>query len=227
MSIANHGSMSASFRRTPKNRRTPKTGRFRGVPADARVEQRRELLIAAGLDCFGNDGFHATGIRQICARAELSERYFYESFENREALFSAVYEHAITRIRERLVEVLQQGPADPRQLVRAVLRAYLELLHGDPRLVRVALIEVNSIGAVLSARSFEVNRSFADLIVPTMQHAFPDLAERGYDALLVAEGLLGSTIFLVTQWAVDNYRASLDTMLEHCVLHYEALLSLS
>ncbi len=204
----------------------PKAGRFRGVPAHARVERRRALLIEAGLQCFGTDGFHASGVREICAEAELSERYFYESFENREALFLAVYEHAVAHIHEHLAAVARRV-RQPRKLVRAMLRAYLELLRSDPRLVRVALIEVNSIDADIGKRAFQVNRSFVDLIVPPMQRALPDLAARGYDARLVAEGLLGSTIFLVTQWALDGFRTPLRTMLEHCVLYYEALLSLA
>src|SRR5690606_9237384 len=81
---------------TDRNAAEIVTGRrFRGVAADERRRQRRQQLLDAGLKCFGTVGFRAAGVRDICAEAQLTERYFYESFKNREALFLAVYEMGV------------------------------------------------------------------------------------------------------------------------------------
>lgn len=202
----------------------PRGGRFRGLSPDERRARRRALLVDAGLQCFGTEGFHATGVRALCAEAGLSERYFYESFDNREALFLAVYEHTVQRIRACLEQAAATAPAGPEQLTVGVLRAYLQLLKDDPRLVRVGLVDVATVGAEMGNRALSVNRSFTDLIVPTIEQLCPDLEALGYDAQLVADGLLGSTLFLVTQWAIDGFRTPLETVLGHCAMFYSALL---
>lgn len=86
------------------------TGRpFRGVPSDERQAQRRRQLVEAGLDAFGTRGFHLTGVRDVCASARLTERYFYESFKNLEALFLAVYEAAVERVRSAVTRALEDA----------------------------------------------------------------------------------------------------------------------
>src|SRR3954449_7388105 len=65
---------------------------YGGVSADERVAARREKLLDAGLELFGTRGFATTGVKDICREARLTDRYFYESFANSEALFLAVFD---------------------------------------------------------------------------------------------------------------------------------------
>src|SRR3546814_9962787 len=83
----------------------------------------------AGLNAFGGKGYHSTGVREICAEAKLTERYFYESFRNREALFQAVYEHAIETVRTAVMEAIARSGRDVRTLARTAIRAFLETLR--------------------------------------------------------------------------------------------------
>src|SRR5690606_15596861 len=69
-----------------KNSRT-----FRGQSTDERKAERKARFIEAGIRVFGERGFHATTVREICGAAKLTERYFYESFENMSQLFIAVF----------------------------------------------------------------------------------------------------------------------------------------
>lgn len=212
--------------RSPSGRPSAARGRFAGLSPEERRTERKRLLVEAGLQCFGTDGFHAVGVRRVCAEAGLSERYFYESFANLEALFLAVYGHAVEHIRQTLRGAIDAAAvsATPNALIEDGLRAYLGLLKSDPRLVRIGLIDVNAIGSEMGTHSLSMNRSFTELIVPTILAACPDIEARGYDAQLVAEGLLGSTLFLVTQWATDGFSTPLETVLTHCAIFYRALL---
>src|ERR1700761_6709612 len=96
------------------------TGRpFRGVPSAERQAPRRRQIVEAGLDAFGTRGFHLTGVRDVCAAARLTERYFYESFKNREALFLAVYDEAVERMREVVTRALDAAGHRPSDVARA------------------------------------------------------------------------------------------------------------
>src|ERR1700748_748723 len=98
---------------------------FRGVSPEDRKAERRKRLVEAGLEAFGVHGFLGVGVREICALAKLTERYFYESFENREAFFAAVYSEAAHRIREAIAAAHARARPEPTEFARAGLEATL------------------------------------------------------------------------------------------------------
>jgi AcrR family transcriptional regulator len=201
---------------------TTTTGRsFRGVPSDERQAQRRRQLVEAGLDAFGTRGFHLTGVRDICAAARLTERYFYESFKNREALFLAVYETAVERVRSAVMSALASatGPSD---LARAGLQAMLVSYREDPRLARILLVETLAVGGEVGAQ-YAVTASFAEMIAGIAKGLFPGMAEQGLDPQLVGNALFGSSLYISMQWAFGGFREPLEQILTHCLLVYEAL----
>ncbi len=207
-----------------KAQKKPQSGgrRFRGQSPEERREHRREQLLDAGRRTFGAHGFHAVGVRDICAAAGLTERYFYESFANREALFVAVYEHAVERVRSAVSAAIEASPPNPTAMARTALRAYLETLREEPHLARVLLVEVYAIGAEAGERSQKVMASFAEQIAALVQGFFPDFPESGLDPQLVANGLFGSTMYQVIRWADGGYAEPIERILEHCVFFYEA-----
>lgn len=203
----------------------PASGRrFRGLDPGQRRDQRREQLIEAGLKAFGSRGFHAVGVREICLEARLTERYFYESFSNREALFQAVYERAVETIHKAVLNAIAGSPNDLRAMARAALRALLKTLRDDPLLPRVLLIDSLGVGADVSAQSRRATQSFSDLVASLVLQLFADLPRHGVDARLLADGLVGSTLYIVMRWAFGGFKESLETILEHCLMFYEAMI---
>jgi AcrR family transcriptional regulator len=206
---------------------TRATGRsFRGVPPDERQAQRRRQLVEAGLDAFGTRGFHLTGVREICVAARLTERYFYESFKNREALFLAVYEEAVERVRSAVMGALASAAASaafPQGLPRAGLQAMLVSYRDDPRLARILLVESLAAGPAVGGAQYAVTASFAEMIAGIAKSLFPGMAEQGLDPQLVGNALFGSTLYISMQWAFGGFREPLEQILTHCLLVYEAL----
>src|SRR5690606_12857510 len=97
---------------------------YRGADLDARRQERRTRLLAAGLERVGTVGYRAATVRSVCAEAGLTERYFYESFANGEALLVAVYEDAVARLDAAITAAV--GAAEPQ--LGAMARAGLEAL---------------------------------------------------------------------------------------------------
>jgi|HubBroStandDraft_1064217.scaffolds.fasta_scaffold26244_3 AcrR family transcriptional regulator len=202
------------------------TGRpFRGVPSDERQAQRRRQLVEAGLDAFGTRGFHLTGVRDVCAAARLTERYFYESFKNREALFLAVYEAAVERMRGAVTRALEGAGGRPIEVARASLTAMLTTYREDPRLARILLVEVLAVGREVGDAQQAVSASFAEMIAGVTQGLFPEMVDHGLEPRLVGNALYGSTLYVSMQWASGGFREPQEQILAHCLLVFDALIA--
>ena len=77
--------MASSRQRTPVRP-------YGGVSANERIATRRTRLLEAGLELFGTDGYLASGVKDVCREAGLTDRYFYESFRDTRELFIAVFD---------------------------------------------------------------------------------------------------------------------------------------
>ena len=76
--------------------RTP--SRWNGLSTEERQRERRQLLIEAALDLLATEGSSGTTVRAVCAQARLNPRYFYESFDELDALVVAVYDLSLIHI---------------------------------------------------------------------------------------------------------------------------------
>lgn len=196
----------------------PASGRrYGGVDKEVRQRQRRERLITAALEVFGEKGFHASTVRDVCRRAELTSRYFYESFDSMEALFEAVYAHVSRALMARVMLSLQTTALDPNLLAEAALRAFLEFIREDPIRARVVLVDAQYVGKGMHRVSQESNRDFAAIIAQLSLTFFPDLPRTGLDPSIVANGLVGAQVRIATQWVEDGCKAPLDAILLNLV----------
>jgi AcrR family transcriptional regulator len=112
-----------------------------GLTAQQRADQRRQQLLAAGLEVFGTRGWAGTTVLELCHEAKLSQRYFYEQFASREALFLAVMDGIAAEVEGIVRRAATTEGHSPRERAEAVLRALTAFFTDDPRTVRVALIE--------------------------------------------------------------------------------------
>jgi AcrR family transcriptional regulator len=113
-----------------------------GMTAAQRGLRRREQLLDAGLDLFATRGWEKVTVLEICRAAKLSQRYFYEEFDGREALFLAL----VDRIADEFERVVHAALDDvrgssPAERADHVLTAVVEHLTDDERRVKVALVE--------------------------------------------------------------------------------------
>lgn len=188
------------------------TGRaYRGLSPAARRAERRERLLAAAAEVFGTVGFQAATVRQVCAAAGLTERYFYESFDNQRSLFGEVYDHALEGLRAELMQAVAGAAGGFEARAEAVLRAYYEALQREPRRARILLIEVYGATEDWGRLYQRGVRDFAALVRGLLE-ADRRVTEAGLDAELLATALVGASIHLATRWLLDGYRESLATM---------------
>ncbi len=69
-------------------------------------EQTREALLDAAVGLFGEQGFHATSVREIVAVANLTKGAFYHHFESKEAVLAEIHDAFIDAHLERQRRIL-------------------------------------------------------------------------------------------------------------------------
>ena len=141
----------------------PEGRRYGGRSEAERRADRRARLVAAGLDLFGTEGWHAVTIERLCARASVATRSFYEEFPNRESLIRAVYDDVVLSAGTAVLEALEGSGAAPAGRIAAGIGAYLRHLTDDPRRARVAYREVRAVGG-LEQHRHETMVVFAALV---------------------------------------------------------------
>lgn len=205
---------------------TAKTNRGRtyaGRSSVERREARRAALIDAGVQVFGRDGFRSATVKSICRAAGLTERYFYESFANSEALFAAVYKSLIAALEAEMVAAIEAAPAEAEATARASLRVYFGRM-ADPLIARIVLIEIFGISADIDRTYRAVTLNFARLTEDLTARLFDvEAITAGADSRLLSMGLVGSTIHIAMYWHLNGYRESLETVVESALRLYLAM----
>ena len=193
------------------------TRAYRGVSAEARRAERRERLIEAGLELFGTRGFHHTTVRDVCAEARLTERYFYESFDGREELIVAVFEKVALEVAERIAAAVATAPRDARELARAAVRACVVFLTEDPRRARLLLLEAAGASRDLERRRREMIHEYARIVRRSARDFFGDAAGTATDARLTSLAIVASLAELIMEWQLGSLDVSRERLIEHCV----------
>jgi AcrR family transcriptional regulator len=171
--------------------RSAPTRSWRGVSAEERRAERRAALIEAGLEVIGTQGWANTTVRGVCRQAGLTERYFYESFPDHEALLLAVYEHVLVEGIQVVLAAATKAPHDIRKTARAGIAAAVRLLTKDPRKGRVLILEATG-NETLQRRRQEVVRAQAALLSQFARDFFGDTRPDPTDAYLTALSLVGA-----------------------------------
>jgi AcrR family transcriptional regulator len=144
---------------------------YRGVPADQRRAQRRAALVGAALDIVGTPGHPRLTVAGLCARADLNERYFYESFASVQDVLVAVFDDVVAELAAAIVSAVAAAAPDSRAKARAAIGAAVRLLTDDSRKSRVLFVEPLA-NPVLMARRAEVARTFVTLILEQAQEFY-------------------------------------------------------
>lgn len=180
-----------------------------GSTLAARRETRRETLLATALSLAGEDGSAAVTVRSVCRRAKLTDRYFYESFADRDALLLAAFERVATEARDTLADAVARTSPEPEARARAAVEAFVALVLDNPHKGRLLLLEPFA-DPVLGEHSHRWMPSFTDLIDGQLADGTDDSGRR-----MTAYALVGGLANLFA----GHLRGTLDVSRERLVDH--------
>jgi AcrR family transcriptional regulator len=187
--------------------------RYRGRDAAQRQQERRTRLIQAGLDLFGTVGYASVSVKQVCSHAELTERYFYESFRDREDFLLGVYNDVVTTIRAETDQAVAAAAPHVDAQLRAGLDAFIRTLTGDARMARLVLIEVVGASPRLEVRRREVLHEFAALIAAVVG-PLPGQEASASRLTMTAMSLVGGVNELLVDWTLGHQNATVEELID-------------
>lgn len=192
---------------------------YGGQSEDERRNERRERLLATGLELFGRGGWDGTGIERICAESGVATRYFYEEFRGREDLLQAVYrataDSAVAVVREALGR-----PGTPQERVSEGLGAYIRHVTDEPGRVRLLHQDARRLPVLapilrglLISYWWALTEAAAGRPVPT--GPAPTLDDR---TVIRARAVSGAITEVLAHWlTLPEPRPSVDPMIERIV----------
>jgi AcrR family transcriptional regulator len=179
---------------------------YRGEAAEERRLRRRARLLEAGLELLGKRGWQATTVTAVCELAQLTPRYFYESFVDRDELLVAIFDGIVEEITH---EVLAAEPRDAHESLRATVTAFVRMATEDPRKGKAAFVEAFGSEALMRRR-FERMHWFAGRLAEQARagrRLRKAEARRLQVACLVAAGGLIETMVAWLQGDLDSSAA--------------------
>ncbi|MGA9374181.1 MAG: TetR/AcrR family transcriptional regulator [Mycobacterium sp.] len=176
-------------------------GRWSGVPLQDRQTLRRGELIAAGVALLGGAAGPAMTVRAVCRQAELTERYFYESFTDRDVFVRAVYDDVCGTAMTALLS--SETPRD-------AVEAFVALMVDDPSRGRVLLLAPE--------REPVLTRSGAEWMprfIALLQDRLTEISDPALQAM-VATGLVGALTTLFTAYLDGRLAATREQFVDYC-----------
>ena len=201
------------------------TGRtYGGKSREDRAAERRGQLVEAGIKVIGDQGYAATTVKAICNEAGLTERYFYESFKNREALLEAVYLDLVEWLHTTLVSAAAGAePRTPEHIARVTLTRFYAELRAHAHIARIIYVEIMGVSAEMNETYRKCTGDFADMLLMLTRPLFPDEHIPGHDEHLMATGLVGAVNAILVQWMLNDFDKPLETVVETTLDLFTAL----
>ncbi len=207
--------MTGEAQAQPERRWGAKTG-------EQRRAERRDRLMKAAIELYGRDGFRNISVKSICAAAGLSERYFYESFNNGEDLLRQCF----ARVNGDLVAQLRvagaRGPGAIAQRIRAAVLVYLDHLRRDPAAARLFLIEMANVSPAAEALFLASLDEFGSLLMDVLR-SDPGFHDRVSPLLL--RGVIGGGLHIARAWISTGCTEPVEDVADAFLLLYMPLLA--
>ncbi len=178
---------------------------YRGVDTEQRRAERRERLLEAALDEFTTRGYHKTKIADLCAKAGVSTRNFYEKFASKEALLLELHAHINTTAMKRLLPVLDSlADADALTRITTLVDAFVDAVTSDPRFPRLNYVEAPGISQAMERQHQEWFSRYVDFITAECDRAADAGLAPSRDYRLTAIALVGAVTGLVREWQAHD-----------------------
>ena len=196
---------------TPSSDRRPT--RWVGISAADRRAERRTLLLDAAFELLGTEGWAGTTVRAVCQAARLNPRYFYESFDDLDALVVAVYDRLVAELGDEVRAAVRDAGDDTRAQTRAAVDRIVGFVDEDRRRARILYVEALG-NEALNRRRIETGHA---LVVAVEQytverHGPPAPGEQ--IGRVGAAILVGGTSELVVAWLDGRIDVSRDQLVD-------------
>ena len=165
-------------------------------PHQTKAERTREALLHAARRVFGERGYPAASVAEICRQADVANGTFYRYFEDKEQILSALVEAFQTSLVEGIQRAAEQAGSGKEALLLAY-RSVLTNISQRPRVVRV----VRGAESMMIDLHEQFRSSLAEALGSVMRAGIQAGELRPIDPETAAYGILGIIEFAAMRYA--------------------------
>lgn len=189
----------------------PAKRNYRGASSTERADRRRLQFIEAGIQVYGEQGYRNASVKAVCAAAGLTDRYFYEAFDNSEALLSACFEEVTREVLGEITTAADKVGGTGLARARAMLLAYFTALRRETARARVFLVEMVGISEAVDRVFDGTLDRIADRIIDTLD---PERSGPMAQDPLFARGVASGLIGVAVAWVRSGYAQPVEVAAE-------------
>lgn len=185
---------------------TPITQRSAAVRRRMPAAERREAILAAALEVFGERGFHEASLEDVAARGGISKALIYEHFRSKRDLERALLEAQVDELLRRVLEAIA-GESGEEERLRSGVDAFLRFVEERPVAWRLLFRNVGDpdIAEPFARLQEEVSGTIAALMKADAPEPYraadPEFAQASE---MTAQQLTGAVQALANWW--DDHR---------------------
>jgi TetR/AcrR family transcriptional regulator, cholesterol catabolism regulator len=176
----------------------PRRGRRK---VDGLAAARRQQILTAALETFGNKGFHSTTTQDLAERADVSVGLIYQYFKSKEDLLAAaigqIFDAYLTEI-----PLAVQAETDPMARFRAALHAYCRVVDEHREAALLGYRETRSLSRELTRGLMEKETRSTALIADRVTECIDHGVFRPIDVAMMTYHI----VIFVHSWAFNAWR---------------------
>ena len=190
---------------------------YDGKTAAERVTERRDKLIEAGFELFGQHGYAGTSIRAVLRQSGLIDRYWAENFADLDSLLAAVYDRIID---EELAacRAAIEATSGRSEAARVMIDTIAGFLEDDPYCARIHLSEVLSGGPVSREQRrkgfYKLAQLVADLLPATGD---------SHHRLMLGVAVVGAADEYLRAWLDDREGMTRNDVIDLVMLVFDSV----
>jgi TetR/AcrR family transcriptional regulator, cholesterol catabolism regulator len=191
-----------------------------GAGRTDRWRARREAIVDTSARLFAAQGYHATGINELCDANDLGKGALYHYIGSKEALLAAIHDRVMDEVLQGADRVAETGGSPSRQL--AMLgEELLDVIGRYPDHVWVFLHEFPALTGERAARFRERRRAYEQRVEAVLQAGVDAGEFRELDPWLTARAWLGMHNYTYL-WLKPGHRLSASDVAEPFAAIFEA-----
>lgn len=191
----------------------PARRRYGGKTAGQRRDERRYALVEAALAIWQEHGWAAVTMRGVCARANLTDRYFYESFANRDQLLTTAWDHVRDETLHLMLDTIaQHAHSPPLDQLRAALDVVVHHIQKEPSRAQI-LFGDHAGSAVLEQRRRQTVQQATHILIDLARpYLRPDVDELAFNTSVLLG--IGGFVEIMLAWRSGLLDADVDTLID-------------
>jgi len=185
------------------------------VANQARSEETRRRILQAAEESFARRGYDATGVAEICARAEVSKGAFYHHFPSKQTLFLDLLEGWLTELTETLSQTRSRAESVPQALKAMAPRIREVFRRGDRQLpIFLEFLNKASRDPAIWQATIAPYRRYHGYFAALIEEGVKEGSLRVANPKHLAQILVSLAVGVVLQAVLDPYGADWEKLIQ-------------